>query len=97
MEKKFKPWMANVLVTVLELLILVIYFLIGRDAIMTIFEGNIAGGFEEVATAIWFLNIAVSVLAILCFTVKPLRTKTTIGWAILDLIWIAGNIYYLYA
>jgi len=94
-KKGLKPWIANLIIFFVELIILVLYFAIGWSGIKNIFSGNISGGFDEVAGAIWFLNVAILIVTLLCFFVKQLRTKANIRWGIWNIIWIAGNIYLL--
>jgi uncharacterized membrane protein len=96
-KKRLKPWIANLIVFFAELIIIILYFYLGWKGIEKVFKGDIAGGFHRVEGVIWFLNIAIIVLSVLIFTIKPLRTKTNIITAIWNLIWIGFNIYLIYS
>ena len=96
-KKGFKPWMANLIAFILDAFIIIIYFVLCKDAISSILEGNLSGGFDDIISAIWFLNIAILVVSILYLAIKPMRTKINIGWATWNIVWVVGNIYLMYS
>jgi hypothetical protein len=93
-KKGLKKWIRNLIVILLEIIMIVVYFSIGGDAIIKIFQGDLVSGFDAIITAIWFLNISILVIAILCFTI--LKTKFNILTGIWNIIWFIGNIYLMY-
>ena len=58
---------------------------------------DFGGMFDDVMGVIWFLNIAILALALICLTVKSMRTKYTVKMSIWNIVWIIGNIYFMYA
>lgn len=92
-----KPWQANLLVFFLELLQLIIYFAIAGSAFKNVTSGNFSGAFNDVRAAIWFLNLSALAISFAIFFVKPLRTRFNVRIAWWNIIWVAGNIYMLYA
>jgi len=96
-KKGMKPWVANLIVFVLELIEIVIYFALAGKAIKKAFKGDFAGAFEGVAGAIWFINISALLIALAIFLIKPLRTKTNKWIAWWNIFWVAGNIYMIYS
>ena len=96
-ETEQKPFVPNLIVFLIEVLILLVYFAIVKEAIGSIMEGNISGAFNDVKAAIWFLNISALALTCAIFLIKYLRTKRNKRIAWFNLIWIAWNIYTLTA
>ena len=92
-----KPWMANLIVFGLELIEIFLYFKIAGRAMKQIFEGNIAGAFDNIVGAMWFLNISALTIAFLILFIKPLRTPMNKGIAYWNFIWVAMNIYSMYS
>ncbi len=92
-ESTKKNFKAGLIVTIIELVIIAIYFLI----IISGFShaSDIFSVFNRLKGAFVFITLATLLLAILILTIKPLRTKTTIRWAVLDIVWAIGNIYLL--
>lgn len=94
MKKGMKKWVRNLIVALLEIAIIFSYFAIGGDAILKIFEGDIVGGFEQVISAMWFVNIAILLVTILCFT--WLRTKLNVFTGIWNVFLLIGTLYMMY-
>lgn len=93
-ESTKKNIKAGLIVSIIEIVLIAVYFFLCYKAITS---GNLSTMFSGAETAIWFITIATLALAILIFTVKPLKTKTTIKWAIVDFAWAAWNIYSMVA
>lgn len=91
-----KPWMANLIVFVLELIEIILYFAIAGQAVGNILKGDISGAFDNIVGAIWFVNISALAIAFLILFVKPLRTPMNKGIAYWNFIWVALNIYSIY-
>jgi hypothetical protein len=91
-----KPWMANLIVFVLELIEIILYFAIAGEAVGKILKGDISGAFDNIVGAIWFVNISALAIAFLILFVKPLRTPMNKGIAYWNFIWVAMNIYSIY-
>ena len=91
-----KPWMANLIVFVLELIEIILYFAIAGEAVGKILKGDISGAFDNIVGAIWFVNISALAIAFLILFVKPLRTSMNKGIAYWNFIWVAMNIYSIY-
>lgn len=94
--KELKPWQANLIVFGLELLELIIYFAFAGKAFKNALSGNVSGAFDNVVTAVWFINISALAIAISIFYFKPLRTKMNLYVAYTNLFWVASNIYFIY-
>jgi hypothetical protein len=92
-----KPWMANLIVFGLELIEILLYFAIAGKAIKKILKGDIAGAFDNIVGAMWFLNISALAIAFLILFIKPLRTPMNKGIAFWNFIWVAMNIYSMYS
>ena len=92
-ETKNEKGRLSWLITVLELVIIIAYFVIGFGGIADAFENmDFAGMFESVRVAILFLIIATAGITVMCFL--PLfKSKGNIRWAIWNIIWIAFSIY----
>ena len=91
-----KPWIANLIVFGLELVQIFLYFAIAGKAMKNIFKGDIAGAFDNIVGAMWFLNISALTIAFLILFIKPLRTSMNKGIAYWNFIWVALNIYSIY-
>ena len=91
-----KPWMANLIVFVLELIEITLYFAIAGKAVGKILKGDISGAFDNIIGAMWFINISALLIAFLILFVKPLRTPMNKGIAYWNFIWVALNIYSIY-
>lgn len=98
-EKKVKNnGKANLIANLAELVIVILYGIFGFKAIADgVSNMDLGGMFDDVIGVIWFLNIAILALAVVCLTVKFMRTKYTIKMSIWNIIWIIGNIYFMYA
>lgn len=95
-NSSLKTWQANLIVFGLELIQIVLYFMLGAKGIKKILQGDIAGAFDSISGAIWFLNITALAIAFLILFVKPLRTKMNKGIAYWNIIWVCLNIYSIY-
>jgi hypothetical protein len=95
-KKSLKTWQANLIVFGLELIEIVLYFALAGKGLKKIMHGDIAGAFDGIAAAIWFLNISALAIAFLILFVKPLRTKMNKGIAYWNIIWVCLNIYSIY-
>lgn len=95
-KKSLKPWQANLIVFGLELIQIVLYFVLAGKGIKKILSGDIAGAFDSITGAIWFLNISALAIACLILFVKPFRTKMNKGIAYWNIIWVCLNIYSIY-
>ena len=91
-----KPWKANLIVFVLELIEIILYFAIAGKAVGKILKGDISGAFDNIIGAIWFINLSALLIAFLILFVKPLRTPMNKGIAYWNFIWVALNIYSIY-
>ena len=91
-----KPWKANLIVFVLELIEIILYFAIAGKAVGKILKGDISGAFDNIIGAMWFINISALLIAFLILFVKPLRTPMNKGIAYWNFIWVALNIYSIY-
>jgi len=91
--KKEEKGRLSWLITVLEILIIIAYFVIGFGGIAkAVQDMDFVGIFESVWIAILFLIIATAVVTVMCFL--PLfKSKVNIRWAIWNIIWIAFSIY----
>lgn len=91
-QKESKGRLAWV-ITVLEIIVIVAYFIIGFGGIANAVENmDFVGIFESVKTAIIFLIIATVVITVLCF-VPIFKSRSNIRWAIWNIIWVAFSIY----
>ena len=87
-QEKKRVRRANLIALVVELVIIAVYLIVGLGGIINGVQSmDFAGMFESVEAAILILVVATLVAAVIFLTVKPLRTKTTIKWAIFDIIW----------
>lgn len=92
-QEKKRVRRVNLLALIIELIIIVVYCIVGFGGLLSAFKDmDFSGMFESVQTAILFLIIATVVVAILFLTVKPLRTEATKKWAIFDLVWAGLSI-----
>lgn len=83
------------LISVLELLILIAYFVIGARGIHTAMKNmDFVGMFDSVYKAIWFLVIATMFTTILCF-LRPFKSKGTMYIAVWNIVWIGFSLYAL--
>jgi hypothetical protein len=96
-NKVFKPWMANLIIFILEIIEVLLYFAIAGRALREGLSGDLSGAFAEIEKAMWFLNISAITIALLILFIKPLRTPMNKGIAYWNLIWVAGNLYCMYA
>lgn len=92
-----KPWAANLIVFGLELIQVAIYFALAGKAFKSALSGNISGAFSDVIGAMWFINISALAISFAIFFIKPLRTSFNKGIAWWNIIWVAGNLYGMYA
>ncbi len=96
-EKNTKNRKANVIANIIELIIVILYLIIGGNSIINnATSGYIAGMFREVGLAIFCLTLAILALAIVCLIVKSMRTKHTRRMAIWNIIWCISNFYFLF-
>lgn len=80
-------------ITVLEIIVIIAYFVIGFGGIANAFQNmDFAGMFESVRSAIVFLVVAIAIITVLCF-VPIFKSKGNVRWAIWNIIWIAFSIY----
>lgn len=87
---------ANVIASIVEVLILLLYGVMWMSALdRGSRSGNLAQMFEEVVAGIWILNISMLILAIVCLTVKAMRTNYTVRMSVWNMVWAIGNIYFL--
>jgi len=91
-RKGLKIWQANLIAIAIEIVIVVAYFALCWEAIENVLSGDISGGIDDAIVAVWFLIIATLIASIGYLVIKPMRTKTNIGLAIFNLIWVVGNI-----
>lgn len=86
----------SILAWIIEVVLVVVYLIIGFEGIMDGFASfDFEAMFEAVDEAILFLTIATFVVAMCFLLIKPLRNKTTRNMAIVDLVWVASNVYYM--
>ena len=85
---------ANLIANLAEIVIVILYLIFGFKSIS---DMDFGGMFDDVMGVIWFLNIAILALALICLTVKSMRTKYTVKMSIWNIVWIIGNIYFMYA
>lgn len=89
---------ANLIANLAELVIIILYGILGAKSISKgVSKMDIGGMFDDIIGTIWFLNIAILALAVICLTVKAMRTKYTVKMSIWNIVWIIGNIYFMYA
>ena len=89
---------ANLIENLAEIVIVILYLIFGFKSISEGLSAMDFGGMlEDVMGVIWFLNIAILALALICLTVKSMRTKYTVKMSIWNIVWIIGNIYFMYA
>lgn len=90
MTKEFK---AGLIVTLIEIALIVLFGII----LMLGFQNSssFADIFASMNIAFIFMIVATIILSILIFSIKSLKTKTTVRWAIWDLIWAAFMIWSL--
>ena len=89
---------ANLIANLAEIVIVILYLIFGFKSISEGLSAMDFGGMlEDVMGVIWFLNIAILALALICLTVKSMRTKYTVKMSIWNIVWIIGNIYFMYA
>lgn len=80
-------------ITVLEIIVAIVYLVIGFGGIVRAVERmDFVGIFESVKIAIIFLIIATAVVTALCF-VPVFKSKGNVRLAIWNIIWIAFSIY----
>lgn len=80
-------------ITVLEILVIIAYFVIAFGGLANAFNNmDFVGMFESVKTAIIFLIVATAVITVLCF-IPIFKSKSNIRWAIWNIIWIGFSIY----
>ena len=96
-KKGLRPWQANLIVFGLELIEIFIYLKLAGRAIGDALRGDLSGAFHDVVGAVWFINISALVIAFAIFFIKPLRTPMNKWIAWWNIIWVAGNIYMIYA
>lgn len=96
-EKKKTGCMPYIVSTIVELLILVAYVAVCASAVGDGFSGDIAGAVKQAEAAVWGINIAFFIWAIVLLVVKPLRCGYTTSMAILNVIWAGVDIYMMYA
>ena len=92
-KKGLRPWGANLIAIMIEILICVTYYVLCVDAITSILSGDFVNAYSGVVNAIWFLHISIILISIIYLVVKPMRTKTTISLAIWNFFWVAVNFY----
>ena len=91
--QKEKKGRLSWVITVLEILVIIAYFVIGFGGIANAFKQmDFAGMFESVKSAIVFLIVAIAIITVLCF-VPIFKSKGNVRWAIWNIIWIAFSIY----
>ena len=89
---------ASLIANLAEIVIVILYLIFGFKSIWEgISDMDFGGMFDDVMGVIWFLNIAILALALICLTVKSMRTKYTVKMSIWNIVWIIGNIYFMYA
>ena len=89
---------ANLIANLAEIVIVILYLIFGFKSISEgISDMDFGGMFDDVMGVIWFINIAILALALICLTVKSMRTKYTVKMSIWNIVWIIGNIYFMYA
>ena len=89
---------ANLIANLAEIVIVILYLIFGFKSISEgISDMDFGGMFDDAMGVIWFLNIAILALALICLTVKSMRTKYTVKMSIWNIVWIIGNIYFMYA
>ena len=83
------------LIPILDILVVIIYLVIGFGGLANSARSmDIGGMYNSVNTAIWFLIVAVVVITILCF-LPVFKSKTNTGIAIFNIVWLAWIIYSL--
>lgn len=89
-----KPWKANLIFIGVELLLIAIAFIIGAYAIECLIDGDFAGYISEMNDLLGYISVLsaiIVIVSILFLSIKPLRTKFTRFWSIVNIIWIAIN------
>lgn len=80
-------------IPILEFLVFIAYFTIGFGGIAySASQGDLGGIVGSTIVAIIFLEVAILVIAILCF-VPIFKSKGNVRWAIWNIIWFVINIY----
>lgn len=81
------------IVTALDIIVYIAYFIIGIGGISNATERmDFVGIFDSVRVAIIFLILATIVITVLCF-IPIFKSKVNIRLAIWNIIWIVLNIY----
>jgi len=94
-----KPWKLNLIYVTIEVLLILFSFVIGKNAINCILNGDFAGYVNEMVNMINYaraVNIAFAVLSILFLVIKPLRTKLTCFLSICNIIWFIVQMYFMH-
>ena len=79
-------------ITILEIIVIIAYFVIGFGGIANAFKHmSFVGMFESVRTAILFLIIATVIITILCF-VPVFKSKGNVRLAIWNIIWMVLSV-----
>ncbi len=80
-------------ITFLEIIVIIAYFVIGFGGLADAFKRmSFSGMFESVKTAIIFLIVATAIITILCF-VPVFKSKANIRLAIWNIIWMGFTLY----
>lgn len=80
-------------ITILEIIVIIAYFVIGFGGIARAFKQmSFVGMFDSVRVAILFLIIATAIITVLCF-VPVFKSKSNVRLAIWNIIWIGFSIY----
>lgn len=94
-----KPWIANLSFIVVEVLMIVIAFIIGADAIECLMDGDFSGYVYEMQNLIGYasiIDILLIVMSVIYLAIKPLRTKFTIFWSVCNIIGVLLQFYLMY-
>lgn len=84
-----KSWLANLIFIVVEILLIFISFIIGKDAIDYALNGDFVEYLNEMENMINYVQVvgvAFVVMSILFLAIKPIRTKLTCFLSICNII-----------
>lgn len=100
MREFIKNWddrKANILTTIIEFIILGLYFSTGNDFFMKgVSAGNVVGMYDEVWREMLLFTLLFLIFAIVCLSVRSMRTAYTARLSVWNVIWSVGNFYVLF-
>lgn len=94
-----KSWISNLIFIVIEVVLVFISFIIGRDAIEYMLDGDFSGymsAMEDMLNYVHAVGIAFVILSIVFLLVKPLRTKLTRFLSICNILGFVIQLSFMY-